>query len=52
MSESSNINNSLYEFELALVNTKSGTKTYLPINKGAIDYLEVEDSLAFLDIAV
>jgi hypothetical protein len=47
MSESSNINNSLYEFELALVNTKSGSKTYLPINKGAIDYLEVEDSLAF-----
>ena len=47
MSEKSNINNSLYEFELALVNTKSGDKIYLPINKGAIDYLEIEDSLAF-----
>lgn len=47
MSETSNINNSLYEFELALVNTKSGAETYLPINKGAIDYLEIEDSLAF-----
>jgi hypothetical protein len=47
MSEKSNINNSVYEFELALVNTKSGDKIYLPINKGAIDYLEIEDSLAF-----
>lgn len=47
MSNLSNINNSLYEFELALVNTKQGSEVYLPITKGSVEYLEVEDSLAF-----
>lgn len=46
MSGPSNINNSFYKFELALVNTKSGEEIYLPIPKGAVEYLEVEDSLA------
>jgi len=46
MSGTSNINNSVYKFELALVNTKSGEEIYLPIPKGAVEYLEIEDSLA------
>ena len=45
MSGTSNINNSFYKFELALVNTKSGEEIYLPIPKGAVEYLEIEDSL-------
>lgn len=46
MKETTNINNSIYEFELALVNTKSGEEIYLPIPKGAVEYLEIEDNLA------
>lgn len=46
MSKTANINNSIYEFELALVNTKSGEEIYLPIPKGAIEYLEIEDNIA------
>ena len=46
MSKTANINNSVYEFELALVNTKSGEEIYLPIPKGAIEYLEIEDNIA------
>jgi len=42
----SNINNSVYEFNIALVNTKTKEELYLPIPKGAIEYLELEDSLA------
>ena len=46
MSNTTNINKSVYKFELALVNTKTGDEIYLPIPKGAIEYLEIEDTLA------
>ena len=46
MSNTSHINNSIYEFEIALINTKTKSEMYLPIPKGAVEYLEIEDTLA------
>jgi len=47
MSKQSNINSDIYEFEFGLVNTKPGAEIYLPLTKGSIDNLIIEDSLAF-----
>lgn len=46
MSDIVNINNGLYEFKVYLVNS-SAEGSIFPIFKSAIDYLEIEDSLAF-----
>ena len=50
MSNTSHINNSIYQFEIALVNTKTKAEMYLPIPKGAVEYLEIEDTLANLGL--
>ena len=42
----SNINNSIYQFDISLINTAAGRETRLPIPKGAVEYLEIEDNLA------
>jgi len=41
-----NINNSVYDFELSLISTTKGSEIILPIPKGAVEYLEIEDNLA------
>jgi hypothetical protein len=41
-----NINNSVYDFELSLISTTKGSELILPIPKGAVEYLEIEDNLA------
>ena len=41
-----NINNSVYDFDLSLVSTTKGSELILPIPKGAVEYLEIEDNLA------
>jgi hypothetical protein len=42
----SNINNSLYQFDISIVNTAKDKEMRLPIPKGAIEYMEIEDNLA------
>ena len=42
----SNINNSLYQFDISIVNTAKDREMRLPIPKGAIEYMEIEDNLA------
>ena len=42
----SNINNSIYQFDISLVNTTKGKEKRLSIPKGAVEYLEIEDNLA------
>ena len=41
-----NINNSVYDFEISLISTTKGSELILPIPKGAVEYLEIEDNLA------
>ena len=42
----SNINNSIYQFDISLINTTKGKEMRLPLPKGAVEYLEIEDNLA------
>jgi hypothetical protein len=42
----SNINNSIYQFDISIVNTAKDREMRLPIPKGAIEYMEIEDNLA------
>lgn len=42
----SNINSSIYQFDISLINTAPGKEVKLPIPKGAIEYIEIEDNLA------
>ena len=42
----SNINNSIYQFDISLINTTNGKERRLSIPKGAVEYLEIEDNLA------
>jgi hypothetical protein len=41
-----NINNSVYDFELSLISTTKGSELIVPIPKGAVEYLEIEENLA------
>ena len=46
ISSPGNINNSLYQFDVSLINTEHGKEIKLPIPKGAIEYIEIEDNLS------
>lgn len=52
MSEVVNINNSLFEFDLYLLNIGSDKNCCIPISKGMLRYLEIEDTLAKVGVQV